>query len=83
MRCLYCISLSLENMKNTLGLLYILCEFLVKEISILNSTISLINATLYQIKSKHNNYREYLDFLNNRDKTLLNEYSYHTDIHVT
>lgn len=60
-------------MKNTLYI--ILCEFLVEEISILNSTISLVNATLHQIKSKHNNDCEYIDFFDNHDKTLLNEYS--------
>lgn len=60
-----------ENMKNTLYIT--LCEFLVEKT--LNSTISLVNATLYQIKSKHYNDREYLDFSNNHDKTLLKEYS--------
>lgn len=60
-----------ENVKNTLYI--ILCEFLVEEI--LNNTISLVNATLYQIKSKDNNDCEYLDFSDNHDKTLLKEYS--------
>lgn len=66
-----------ENVKNTLYI--ILCEFLVEEI--LNNTISLVNATLYQIKSKHNDC-EYLDFTDNHDKTLLKEYSQHMGIHV-